>query len=332
LRKREDQNVTTRYGITVPFDGISLLDHRELIHEIADLGYSDLWSLEVDGADAFSILAFAAAIEPSLQLGTAIIPVYTRGPGLIAQSAAALADLAPGRFTLGIGASSPVIVERWNAIAYEKPFQRSRDTLRFLKQALAGEKVDEEYESFHIKGFRLSRPPATAPKIHLAALRAGMLRLAGSEADGVILNWLSANDVSTVLAESGRAIEVTARVFVIPNENAEEARALGRRMVAAYLNVAGYAAFQKWIGRGPQLEAMWEAWGAGDRKRALEVIPDQVVDDLIIHGSYEQCRQHIQAYVNNGVTIPVLAITASGEQLRQAIRELSPDRFRTHLS
>jgi probable F420-dependent oxidoreductase len=316
--------VSTRYGITVPFDGISLLDHREVITEIADLGYSDLWSMEVDGADAFSILAFAAAIEPRLRLGTAIVPVYTRGPALLAQSAAALADLAPGRFTLGIGASSPVIVERWNAIAYDKPYQRSRDTLAFLKRALTGEKIDEEYETFSIRGFKLSRSPSTPPPIHLAALRAGMLRLAGREADGVILNWLSAGDVTTVLAESGRTIDVTARVFVIPNDNATEARAIGRRMVAAYLNVAGYAAFQAWLGRGPQLEAMWEAWASGDRKHALEAIPDEVVDDLIIHGNYEQCRQHIQAYVDNGVTIPILAITATGEHLREAIRELSP--------
>ena len=318
--------MTSRYGITVPFEGISLLEHREVIHEIADLGYSDLWSAEIDGADGFSILAFAAAIEPRLHLGVAIVPVYTRGPALIAQSAAALAELAPGRFTLGIGASSPVIVERWNGESYTKPYQRSRDTLRFLTAALRGEKVTEEYETFSVKGFKLSRPIEHPPKIHLAALRAGMLRLAGREADGVILNWLSAGDVETVLAESGRDIEVTARIFVIPSDNAEEARAIGRRMVAAYLNVAGYAAFQQWIGRGPQLEAMWEAWEAGDRKRALEVIPDDVVDDLIVHGSYGECRAHIQRYVAHGVTIPVLAIAATGDKLREAIRELSPGR------
>lgn len=315
-----------RFGITVPFEGISLLEHRPLINEIADLGYSDLWSAEIDGADGFSILAYAAAIEPRLHLGVAIAPVYTRGPALLAQTAASLAELAPGRFTLGIGASSPVIVERWNAGVYHQPYQRSRDTLRFLRAALSGEKVDHDYETFAVRGFKLSRPLPTPPKIHLAALRPGMLRLAGAEADGVILNWLSAADVNTVLAESGREQEVTARIFVIPNDDAEEARAIGRRMVAAYLNVAGYAAFQQWLGRGPQLEAMWEAWGAGDRKRALEVIGDDVVDELIVHGSYQQCRQHIRDYVNNGVSIPVLAIVATGDRLIEAIRELAPSR------
>ena len=95
-------------------------------------------------------------------------------------------------------------------------------------------------------------------------------------------------------------------------------------MVTAYLNVDAYAAFHRWLGRGPALEAMWEAWAAGDRKRALEVIPDEVVDDLIIHGSYEQCRAHIQRYVDAGVTIPALAVIPFGVDLAEAITELAP--------
>lgn len=312
-----------RYGITIPFDGISLADHRSWYHQLADLGYSDVWSAEVDGADGFTPLAHAAAVEPRLNLGVAIAPGFTRGPALLAQTAASLAELAPGRFTFGLGASSPVIVERWNSIPYEKPFQRTRDTLRFLKVALSGEKVDEEYETFTVRGFKLARPVEVPPKIYLAALRPGMLRLAGREADGVILNWLSAGDVSTVLAESG-ATEVAARLFVVPTQDAQTARFIGRRMVTAYLNVDAYAAFHRWLGRGPALEAMWEAWAAGDRKRALEVIPDEVVDDLIIHGSYEECRAHIQRYVAAGVTIPALAVIPFGVDLAEAVVELAP--------
>ena len=312
-----------RYGITIPFDGISLADHRSWYRQLAELGYTDVWSAEVDGADGFTPLAHAAAVEPRLNLGVAIAPAYTRGPALLAQTAASMAELAPGRFTFGLGASSPVIVERWNSIPYDKPFQRTRDTLRFMKAALAGDKVDEAYETFTIRGFKLARAVEVQPKIFLAALRPGMLRLAGTEADGVILNWLSAGDVATVLAESG-STEVAARLFVVPTEDAETARFIGRRMVTAYLNVDAYAAFHRWLGRGPALEAMWEAWAAGDRKRALEVIPDEVVDDLIIHGSYEQCRAHIQRYVDAGVTIPALAVIPFGVDLAEAITELAP--------
>ena len=169
----------------------------------------------------------------------------------------------------------------------------------------------------------MARPPAISPKVFLAALRPGMLRLAGAEADGVILNWLSANDVTTVLAEAG-STEVAARLFVIPTEDADTARFVGRRMITAYLNVDAYANFHRWLGRGPALEPMWEAWQAGDRKKALEVIPDELVDELIIHGSFAECRAHIARYVDAGVTIPALAVIPFGVELDQAIEALSP--------
>ncbi len=104
------------YGMTIPFDGVPLAEHRQWLQELVDLGYTDAWTAEADGADGFTPLALAAAWAPELRLGTAIIPAFTRGPGLLAQSAAALAEAAPGRFALGVGTSSDVIVERWNGI------------------------------------------------------------------------------------------------------------------------------------------------------------------------------------------------------------------------
>ena len=114
------------------------------------------------------------------------------------QSAASLADAAPGRFVMGVGSSSNVIVERWNDIPFEQPYQKCRDVIRFLKASLGGEKVTETYDTFDIKGFRLDLVPDVAPPIVLAALREGMLRLAGREAEGAITNWLSAEDAVKV--------------------------------------------------------------------------------------------------------------------------------------
>jgi probable F420-dependent oxidoreductase len=318
------QHTGPRYGITVPFDGVTLEDHRRWYAELVRLGYTDAWTAETDGVDGFTPLALAAAWEPSLRLGVAIIPAYTRGPALLAQSVAAMAEAAPGRFTLGIGTSSDVIVSRWNGIEFAQPYQRVRDTIRFLRSALAGEKVDHEYETFTVRGFRLARPVEHPPPLFLAALRPGMLRLAGREADGVIINWLSAQDVATVVPELGADIPVAARIFVIPTEDADAARTIGRRMVAAYLNVGVYAAFHRWLGRGPELEPMWSAWANGDRKGALAAIPDEVVDALVVHGSYEQCRAQVGQYVANGVTIPLMAVIPLGVSLDEAVAGLAP--------
>src|SRR4029453_13467988 len=177
-------------GITVPFGGIPLAAQRELFAELPDLGYTDVWSSEVAGADAFPPLALASVWAPALRLGTAIAPVFTRGPATLAQCAASLAAAAPGRVAIGIGASSDVIVEGWNGLAFDRPLQRVRDTARFLRAALAGAKVTERYETFAVDGFRLGLVPDPPPRLLVAALRPGMLRLAGRESDGGILNRL----------------------------------------------------------------------------------------------------------------------------------------------
>ena len=152
-----------RYGITVPFDGVRLAEHRRWYEDWCRLGYTDVWSAETDGTDGFTPLALAAAWAPSLQLGVAIIPAYTRGPALLAQSVAAMAEAAPGRFTLGLGTSSDVIVDAGTASRSTEPYKRVRDTVRFLRAALAGEKVDEEYDTFAVRGFRLARPVEHPP-------------------------------------------------------------------------------------------------------------------------------------------------------------------------
>jgi alkanesulfonate monooxygenase SsuD/methylene tetrahydromethanopterin reductase-like flavin-dependent oxidoreductase (luciferase family) len=150
------------------------------------------------------------------------------------------------------------------------------------------------------------------------------LRLAGREADGAIINWLSASDVAKVVPEVGAGKEIVARIFVCPSEDTETVRMVGRRMIAAYLNVPVYAAFHEWLGRGSLLQEMWAAWKGGDRKAALAAIPDQVVDDLLLHGPPASVRAQIQRYVDNGVTTPALAIVPFGIDLRQAVRDLAP--------
>ncbi len=314
----------SRWGITLPLSGVPLAAHRDLVRELPDLGYTDVWSSETNGADAFTPLALVAEWEPRLRLGTAIVPAYTRGPGLLAMTAATVAELAPGRFVLGIGSSSPVIVNDWNAGSFEQPFARTSDTLRFLRAALAGEKVTETYETFGVRKFRLERPPSPPPAVMLAALRPGMLRLAAEEADGAITNWLSPTDVRAVRGEIGQDTELVARIFVCPTDDAAAARGLGRLLISSYLTVPVYAAFHDWLGRGEILKPMHEAWAAGDRAGANAAIPDEVVDDLVVHGSPERCRERVAEYVANGLTTPAIAILPTGADPVAMARALAP--------
>jgi len=315
------------WGITVPLDGTALVEHPKLYRELADLGYTDLWSVESNFADGFTPLSMAAAVEPRLRLGTAIVSSFTRGPAVLAQSAAALAAAAPGRFVLGLGASSDVIVSQWNDIPFDKPYSRTRDVVRFLRTAFTGERVVEDYDSFSVNGFRLGLVPETPPRIVVAALRERMLRMGAREADGVILNWVSAEDVKRIAAivhEENPSAEIVTRIMVCPSEDTEAVRKLVRSLITGYLTVPVYRAYHQWLGHGDALGSMWEAWDAGDRKAAVAAVPDDVVDSVCVHGTPEHCKQAIEAYVRNGVTTPVLAPLPIGLDPRDVLYSLAP--------
>lgn len=316
-----------RWGITLPLPGIGLAGQRAIVAGLSSLGYTDAWSSEVNGVDAFTPLTLAAQWDSDLRLGTAIVPVYTRGPGLLAMSGATLAALAPGRFVLGIGTSSPAVVERWNGIEFAQPYQRARDTLRFLRGALAGQKMTQQYETFAVDGFRLDAVPEVPPSLALAALRPQMVRLAAAEADAAITNWLAPGDVPAVRAVAGPDCELVARIFVCPTADDEAARTIGKRLIAAYQTVPAYAAFQAWLGRGAELRPMQDAWAAGDRRSALAAISDRVVDDLFVHGPPEACRERVAQYQAAGLDTPVIAIVPPpGADVAALVRELSPSR------
>jgi probable F420-dependent oxidoreductase len=329
-----------RWSLSVPLDGFTLAEHTEIARDAERRGYTDAWSFEVDGVDCFSPLA-VVAMATRMRVGTAIANVYTRGPATLAVSAAGIAEIAPGRFCLGIGAGSQPIVETWNGGRFDRPVTRVREMVQFLRQALRGERVVFRGETFSVDGFRLARPPADPIPIHVAALRPGMLGVAGEVADGAILNWLSPDDVPksvSVVREAARkagrdpdTIEITARLIVNVDPRTPESDLAARRHIAGYLNVPVYRAFQEWLGRAPTLGPMWEAWSRGDRKSSVAAIPATVVDDLIIRGPMDEIRAGVRRYLEAGIDTAFLSLftietdpVRSRRVLRDALCALAP--------
>ncbi len=323
-------DVDVRVGLTLPLGGLPLIQHRDVLRELVSRGYTAAWAGEANGLDAVVPLAAAAAWEPTLHVGTGVLPAATRGPGLLAMTAAGLSELAPGRVSFGIGASSPVVVQHWNAADHTHPYARTRDVLRFVQAALGGERVDQEYETFTIRGFRLERPPEQRPPLLLAALRPRMLRLAGAEADGAVITWVGAHQVPRLAAElragapDGARRRLVAWVTVCPDDAATAVRDRARPVIAAYLNVPSYAQLHRWLDNDRLLQPVWRAWAAGDRRGAVAAVSDELVDELVVHGPAEACRERLLAYAEAGVTELALAVQPGVPDPLAALRALAP--------
>jgi probable F420-dependent oxidoreductase len=310
--------VESRWGLTLPLPGIGLAEQREHVMRAEALGYTDLWSGETAGPDGFTPLALAAAYTERMRLGTGIVGVFQRGPALLAMEAAALASAAPGRFVLGIGASSDRIVEGWNGIPFERPLAKVEETLGFVRTALAGERTESR--------FRLEAPPAQPVPIVLAALRGKMLRLAVERADGAFTNFLPISALPRVteqLEGAPEGFDLLCRFFCIPGER-EQVEPLARGMFSAYITVPVYERFYRWLGFGERIDPMVAAWKAGDRKAAAEAAPWELIEEMFILGTPEQMKEQLAAFVAGGITTPVLTPIVPPERLGEAIEALAP--------
>src|SRR5215204_4206405 len=216
-----------RWGLTIPFSGVPLGEHGDLLRRAEAAGYDDLWTAETAGADGFTPLALAAVHTTGMRLGTGVVNAFTRGPAVLAQHAAALADAFGGRFVLGLGSSSNVIVERWNGVPFERPLSRVRATVEALRPVLAGERGPG--------GFKLEAPPQEPVPIVVAALRGKMLALGGEIGDGTFVNFVPLSAVEHVVGAIAPPAghDVVCRFFCIPAP-AEEGLALARFVFAGY--------------------------------------------------------------------------------------------------
>ncbi|HET8813588.1 MAG TPA: LLM class F420-dependent oxidoreductase [Solirubrobacterales bacterium] len=307
-----------RWGLTLPLPGLTLADHREPVKRAEAAGYTDIWSGETAGPDGFTPLALSAAWTERARLGTGIVGVFQRGPALLAQQAAALADASQGRFVLGIGASSDRIVEGWNQIPFERPLSRVRETLEFLEPALGGERTKT--------GFKLEQKPAHRIPIVLAALRGKMLELAVDRADGAFTNFLPLAGLQKVTAQlqgAPEGFELLCRFFCIPGER-EQVEPLARFMFSSYITVPVYAEFYRWLGYGEHIEPMVQAWEAGDRQAAAAAAPWGLIEDMFIFGTPEQMKERLAAFVQGGITLPILTPITTPDKLVETIEALAP--------
>lgn len=297
-------------AVSLPVPGLPLAATADFVRAAAGRGYRAAWASEVAGPDFASLLGSVAG-RADVDLGVAVAPAQTRAPWLLAATAATLSHLSGGRFSLGVGTSSEVIVEGWSGLPFDRPLARLRETVEVLRRLLDGERVTFDGEYVQVTRYRLPEPPPARVPLLLGALNPVSLRQAGELGDGVCLNQLGVAHVPRVLAEvraarPDAAPTVVARLFCLVTDDVGAARAAVRRTFAPYAATSVYNRFFRWLGYAEEMDALEAAFARGDRAGAAAALSDAFVDDLYVLGDADAVATRVAAYIDAGVTVPVI--------------------------
>lgn len=311
--------MTIPIGVTfASLPSLGITGAPEVARRAESLGYRSFWTAEVTGAEAFTLLALVGEAAPSLGLGTGVIALQLRTPMLTAMSGATLQAAHPeSDIYIGVGISSPVVTQRWHGVPYsDRPLAQVREFVTVLRECLSGEAVSHKGDFYELSRSTLGvRMGAKLPQIVLGALNEGMLRLAGELCDGVLLNYLPASLVPWCIervregeAKAGRdAGSCTIHAYVHLGVCArEDGIDLARRDLFSYAVVDAYAKSFERAGYGDSVRAVRKAHAAKDREGALAAISDEMVDGIDIMGDHDAIAAAMKAYVNAGVTSPIV--------------------------
>jgi probable F420-dependent oxidoreductase len=327
-----------RTAITLPGLSGNVADTIALARRAESAGYDDLWLADAGGMDALTLAAILGQSTKRARIGIAVVPAYTRTPAVLASTAATIAQLAPERFVLGLGTSSHAIIEGWHGLHLDQPLTRMRETMLLLRQMLAGEKTSFSGQTLRSHGYRQDAVPGGLP-IMLAALRPGMLELAAELGDGVILNLFPRRALAKIrdhilagAARGGRdgaEVEIVCRHQIAVTEDPHAARELFRMVFASYYATPVYNQFLAWTGYEDVAREIREGWAAKDRKRTAAAMSDQLIDEIAIIGTREQCQQRIIEYAEGGIHTHIVSCLGFEPALVDATYQaFAPEHFR----
>lgn len=303
-------------AISLPLPGLPLAETPAFVaRQATELGYQAVWASEVAGPDFASLLG-AIAAQADVDLGVAVVPAQTRAPWLLAATAVSLSHLSGGRFSLGVGTSSEVIVSGFSGLPFDRPLARLREAVLLLRQLLSGERVTFTGEFFSVSGYRMFEPPPAPVPLLIGALNPRSLRQAGELGDGVCLNQFGVEHVGRILAEvragaeaAGRPtadLPVVGRLFCWATDDVAAARAVVRRTFAPYAATTVYNRFFRWLGYDQEMDALDAARARGDRAAAAAALSDDLVATLYTVGDDDHVTARVRAFVDAGVTVPAI--------------------------
>ncbi|MGA2521665.1 MAG: LLM class F420-dependent oxidoreductase [Acidimicrobiales bacterium] len=324
---------------------------KQSADHVADLeraGLDIVWVAEAYGLDGPSQMGYIAARTERIEIGSAILPIYSRTPVLLAQTAAGLDALSEGRFILGLGASGPQVIEGWHGVPYTQPLERTREIIGICRKVWRREVVTNE-GLYPIplpagagtglgKPLKLINHPVRAEiPIWLASMGPKNVEMTAELAEG----WFpflfiperagAVWDEALAAGNARRApelppLEIAAGGLAAVGEGLEHLREFARPMMALYVGGMGargknfYNALARRYGFEAEAEAIQDLYLSGKKEQAAAAVPDELLELTSLIGPPGYVRERIDAYRAAGVT--VLNVTAVGPDPLATIEQL----------
>ncbi|MCU1659882.1 MAG: class F420-dependent oxidoreductase [Pseudonocardiales bacterium] len=302
-------------GLVIPLGfGVEPRQLRDLAAAADRGGLDGIQVGELAGTEIFALVAAMAAVTDRIRLETAVVSTLTRSPALLAMGAATLAELSDGRFVLGLGAGSPIVASWHGKSFYDKPCTAVTDVARDVRAALAGERL-EGWGDFRLTGLR----PRDDIKIFVSAMNERMLNAAGRCADGVVVNLCSTGEARRLLpivraAQDGtRSVEFVANMWAHAGDDIDLAQQRLRWEIAPYLAVPTYRAAAIAIAGAAEVDRAGVAWRSGGRTAAAPLVPQALVDAMLVSGDAGAFEKRLEDYRDAGVdSVRVVPLTSRG--------------------
>jgi probable F420-dependent oxidoreductase len=325
---------TQRMAVTLPA-GPRVQDTIDRVQWAEANGYTDAWFGDSGAPDALTLSAILAAHSKSIRIGVAVTPVYSRTPAVLAATADAIGQAMPGRFVMGLGSSSQNMMDGWHGTPLAKPLTRVKETAIMVKSMLAGEKSNFDLQTLRSKGYRQA-PLETPVPVYLAALRPNMIEMAAEVGDGVIFNLWPKRALPKMMehvkigaeraGKNWKDIEIVNRYMVLVTDDKPGARNLFRMMFAPYYATPVYNNFLAWAGFEDVANVITQGWAEKDREKTTGALSDDIVDEIAIIGSAEECQERIRDAAQTGIHTHIIApMAADPSDIQRTFEAFKPD-------
>ena len=294
--------------------GRSLEKTLERVSLADRLGYDAAYTTHIAGRDSMTTLMAYAGASERIRLGTGVVPIFSRTPATMAQSAATIDEYSKGRMVLGLGVSHKITVESWHGQKIDKPVTQMREYAGGVRAILRGEEPPDS-ERFPTKFAFMGYEARAELPIYIAALSPNMLRLAGEIADGVML-WLCCPSyirdtvipaVHAGVEKAGRSsdnFDIVAAVPIALTDDPEAARTTFRQDLIPYASLPFYRAMLESSGFGDEIAAFDAGMAEGDIERAKAGLSDRMLAELAGIGTKDDVHAAVRRYQDAGVTSP----------------------------